>query len=94
LVYVFTFLCNDISGCPAPVLLHPYSFSLEQLKKEVGWTGFSGLLNTQAFLGTLGYYFLSLALYRFLPGQEVEGTELRSGGRLMYRFNGMLFPWK
>ena len=87
LVYVFTFLCNDISGCPAPVLLHPHSFSLEQLKKEVGWPGFAGLINTQAFLGTLGYYFLSLALYRFLPGQEVEGTELRSGGRLMYRFN-------
>lgn len=89
LVYVFTFLCNDISGCPAPVLLHPHSFSLDQLKKEVGWTGFSGLLNSQAFLGTLGYYFLSLTLYRFLPGQEVAGTELRSGGRLNYRFNGM-----
>ncbi|KAK1912346.1 Delta(14)-sterol reductase [Pyrenophora teres f. teres] len=87
LVYVFTFLCNDISGCPAPVLLHPYSFTFEQLKKEVGWTGFSGLLNTQAFLGTLGYYMLSLTLYRFLPGQEVAGTELRSGGKLMYRFN-------
>ncbi|KAH6868327.1 ergosterol biosynthesis ERG4/ERG24 [Alternaria rosae] len=87
LVYVFTFLCNDISGCPAPVLLHPYSFTLEQLKREVGWTGFSGLLNTQAFIGTLAYYFLSLFLYRFLPGQEVEGTELRSGGRLKYRFN-------
>ena len=41
---------------------------------------------------SLGYYFLSLALYRFLPGQEVEGTELRSGGRLMYRFNGMFIP--
>jgi len=87
LVYVFTFVCNDISGCPAPVLLHPESFSLEQLKKEVGWTGFSGLLNTQALLGTLGYYFLSLVLYRFLPGEECEGTELRSGGRLKYRFN-------
>lgn len=70
------------------MLLHPESFSLEQLKKEVGWTGFSGLLNTQALLGTLGYYFLSLVLYRFLPGEECEGTELRSGGRLKYKFNG------
>jgi delta14-sterol reductase len=86
-------LCNDISGCPAPSLLHPYSFSLDQLKKEVGWTGFSGLLNTQAFLGTLAYYFLSLALYRFLPGEEHEGVELSSGGRLKYRFNGMLSPY-
>lgn len=87
LVYVFTFLCNDISGCPAPSLLHPYSLDLEQLKKEVGWTGFSGLLNTQAFLGTLGYYLLSLTLYAFLPADEPEGVELRSGGRLKYRLN-------
>lgn len=90
LVYVFTFLCNDISGCPAPSLLHPYSLDFDQLKKEVGWTGFSGLINTKAFLGTLGYYLLSLALYRFLPAEESHGTELRSGGKLKYRFNGTL----
>ncbi|KAL6705213.1 erg24, C-14 sterol reductase [Coniothyrium glycines] len=87
LVYVFTFLCNDISGCPAPSLLHPYSLDLEQLKKEVGWTGFSGLLNTNAFLGTLGYYLLSLTLYTFLPAEESQGVELRNGARLKYRFN-------
>ncbi|KAF1844659.1 sterol C-14 reductase-like protein [Cucurbitaria berberidis CBS 394.84] len=87
LVYLFTFLCNDISGCPAPSLLSPSTVTLEQLKKEVGWTGFSGLLNVQAFLGTLSYYFLSLALYSFLPGDEHHGTELRSGGRLKYSFN-------
>ncbi|KAI8943411.1 Delta(14)-sterol reductase [Plenodomus lindquistii] len=87
LVYVFTFLCNDISGCPAPSLLHPYSLDFDQLKKEVGWTGFSGLINFNAFLGTLSYYLLSLALYRFLPAEEAHGTELKSGGRLKYRFN-------
>lgn len=89
MVYVFTFLCNDISGCPAPSLLHPYSLDFEQLKKEVGWTGFSGLLNTNAFLGTLAYYLLSLTLYAFLPAEESQGVELRTGGRLKYRFNGM-----
>ncbi|KAF2128830.1 ERG4/ERG24 ergosterol biosynthesis protein [Dothidotthia symphoricarpi CBS 119687] len=87
LVYVFTFLCNDISGCPAPSLLHPSSLTLDQLKTEVGWTGFSGLLNTQAVLGTLGYYLLSLTLHAFLPADETEGTELRTGGKLKYRFN-------
>lgn len=87
LVYVFTFLCNDISGCPAPVLLSPSKFSFDQLKKEVGWTGIEGLLNTNAVLGTLGYYLLSLTLHAFLPGTEVQGTELRSGGKLSYRFN-------
>ncbi|KAF2006202.1 sterol C-14 reductase-like protein [Amniculicola lignicola CBS 123094] len=85
--YVLTFFCNDLSGCPAPSLLHPTTLSLDQLKKEIGWTGVSGVLNTQAFLGTLGFYFLSLALYAFLPAEEAEGTELRTGGKLKYRFN-------
>jgi delta14-sterol reductase len=88
LVYVFTFLCNDISGCPAPILLSPSNFSFDQLKKEVGWTGVEGLLNTNAVLGTLGYYLLSLTLHTFLPSTNVKGTELRSGGKLDYRFNG------
>ena len=36
----------------------------------------------------LSYYLTSLVLQRILPGQEVEGVELRSGGRLKYKFNG------
>jgi delta14-sterol reductase len=89
LVYVLTFFCNDISGCPAPSLLHPSRLDLNQLKKEVGWTGFGALLNWQAFAGTLSYYLLSLTLYRVLPGEEVNGVALKSGTKLKYRFNGM-----
>jgi len=63
---------------------------LDQLKREVGWTGFSGLLNWQAFLGTLSYYLLSLTLWAFLPADKVDGVELNTGGKLKYRFNGML----
>lgn len=88
LCYAFTFLCNDISGCPAPSLLHPSTLDFEQLKKEVGWPGFTGLITWNAVLGNFAYYLLSLALYAFLPAEEPEGTELRTGGRLLYRFNG------
>lgn len=88
LCYAFAFLCNDISGCPAPSLLHPSTLDLEQLKREVGWPGVSGLFTTKAFLGTLGYYLLSLTLYSFLPATEVDGTVLQNGARLKYRFNG------
>ncbi|KAF1918120.1 ergosterol biosynthesis ERG4/ERG24 [Ampelomyces quisqualis] len=87
LVYVLTFFCNDISGCPAPSLLHPSSLTLAQLKAEVGWTGFASLLNWQAFVGTLGYFLLSLTLYTVLPSEEVKGVPLQSGQRLKYRFN-------
>lgn len=87
LCYAFAFFCNDISGCPAPSLLHPSTFSLDKLKQEVGWTGLSGLINAKAVFGTLGYYVLSLALGAFLPSEDVEGTELRTGGKLKYRMN-------
>lgn len=88
LCYVFAFVCNDVSGCPAPSLLHPKTLTLHKLKKEVGWPGFDGLLNTQAFLWMLGYYALSFVLWAFLPAHEVEGTKLETGARLKYRLNG------
>ena len=101
--YAFAFLCNDISGCPAPALLSPtklfskptfssksaFTHGLETLAKEVGWPGFTGLINIEAVLGTFFWYGLSLALNAILPATEVEGTELLSGGKLKYRFNGM-----
>ncbi|WEW55303.1 erg24, C-14 sterol reductase [Emydomyces testavorans] len=37
LVYSFAFFCNDVSGCPAPSLLHPSTLSIEALKSEIGW---------------------------------------------------------
>lgn len=93
--YAFAFLCNDVSGCPAPSLLSPtrlfesgLSNALSTLSKEVGWPGFAGLINAEAVLGTVAWYVISLLLYILLPAEEVDGTELRSGGRLRYRFNG------
>lgn len=89
LVYIFAFACNDISGCPAPSLLHPRSLSLEQLKHEVGWPeeGVRGLFNWQSLAAYIGYVLVNAILYGILPAVEVEGTALRSGARLKYRFN-------
>ncbi|KAK7749274.1 erg24, C-14 sterol reductase [Diatrype stigma] len=89
LCYLFTFACNDITGCPAPSLLHPKSLSLEQLKYEVGWPedGLLGFVSWNATLATLGYYAFNALLYVILPATEAEGTQLRSGGRLKYRLN-------
>lgn len=91
LVYVFTFACNDISGCPAPSLLSPRSLSLDQLKLEVGWPrdGIWGLASWKVTGAVLGYYLLNLILYRIMPATVVQGTVLRSGGRLTYKFNSM-----
>ncbi|KAJ9493008.1 hypothetical protein VN97_g236 [Penicillium thymicola] len=89
LIYAFTFLCNDVSGCPAPSLLDPSTLSLDKLKEEVGWPqdGLKALFDVRVTLWVLSYYFLSLGLYVFLPGEVVEGTELACKGRLRYKFN-------
>ncbi|KAG9234445.1 Delta(14)-sterol reductase-like protein [Amylocarpus encephaloides] len=87
--YASTFLCNDISGCPVPSALAPSTLTIENLKRDVGWpaAGISGLASWDVSAKVFGYYFLSLVLHRFLPGAEVEGTELVSGGKLKYKFN-------
>ncbi|KAK5663847.1 hypothetical protein OQA88_50 [Cercophora sp. LCS_1] len=89
LLYLFTFGCNDISGCPAPSLLRPKSLDLETLKSEIGWPddGIWGLASWEATGWTLAYYLFSALLYRILPGTETEGMTLASGGRLKYKFN-------
>ena len=88
--YLATFICNDISGCPVPATLHPSSLSLAKLKVETGWpeNGILGLGSVEVTVWVLAYYFLSLVLYAVLPGEESQGVELRSGGRLQYKFNG------
>ncbi|PCH00879.1 Ergosterol biosynthesis ERG4/ERG24 [Penicillium occitanis (nom. inval.)] len=89
LIYCFAFFCNDISGCPAPSLLHPLTLTWDKLKVEIGWpaNGVFGLYDTEVTLWVLSYYALLLFLQIFLPGEEVEGVELACGGRHKYKFN-------
>lgn len=80
-----------MSGCPAPTLLSPSTFTLDKLKTDVAWPGLSGLISIPVFLATLGYYGFSLVLYRLLPGYQVDGIALkRSGKKLRYHFNGFV----
>lgn len=96
LVYLFTFSCNDVSGCPAPSLLSPSTLKLDQLKREVGWPeeGIWGLADNKVTAAVLGYYLFNALLYRILPATEVDGVELASGGRLKYRCNCKLSECK
>lgn len=89
---MFFFTCNDVTGCPAPALLDIRNLSLETLKSQVPWpqNGLSGFASWETTGWVLGYYVLSLILYRMLPATEVYGTKLRESGRpLKYRFNGL-----
>lgn len=60
---------------------------MDTLKAEVGWPGWIGLINIEAILGTIAWYGISLALWSLLPAYEVDGTELKIGGRHKYRMN-------
>ncbi|MCJ1465113.1 erg24, C-14 sterol reductase [Pseudocyphellaria aurata] len=89
LCYLAAFLCNDVSGCPVPSTLHPKSLTLAKLKEETGWPtdGIRGLGSWKVTGILLAYYVFSLVLQTVLPGEEIQGVRLRSGGRLNYKFN-------
>ncbi|KAG8166252.1 hypothetical protein KVR01_004804 [Diaporthe batatas] len=90
LLYLFTFACNDVSGCPAPPLLTNWKkIDLQELKRDVGWpaNGVWGLASWEVTGWTLAYYLFNAVLYRVLPAAEAEGVELSSGGKLKYRMN-------
>lgn len=89
LLYLFTYACNDVSGCPAPSLLSPKTLDLNQLKREVGWpdNGIPGLFSLQVTGWTLAYYLFNAILYRILPATVAEGTQLSNGRALKYRMN-------
>lgn len=83
--------CNDVSGCPAPALLHIKTLSWEKLRAQIPWSenGINGFWSWEVMAWLFGYYFLSLVLYRVLPAHETLGTKLRETGKpLKYRFNG------
>jgi len=92
-VYGFAFLCNDISGCPAPSLLSPSTLTFKTLAQETGWDGIPGLFSWEATFWVLAYYALSVVMQVALPGAENMGTELRNGGRLTYKANGRSNPY-
>lgn len=93
LCYLVAFVCNDISGCPVPSALHPRTLTLSKLKSEAGWPqdGVLGLASWRVTGFVLAYYLFSLILQAALPGVVVQGVQLRSGGRLEYKFNGTCF---
>lgn len=89
LVHATVFLCNDVSGCPAPALLDPKTLTLEKLRQQTPWpeNGLVGLFDLNVTFWVLAYYGLSLALQLLLPGTEIDGTTLSTGGRHHYKFN-------
>lgn len=88
--YFMLLACNDISGCPAPSLLHPSTFTLDKFARDINWRGPSTIFKWEAMLATVGYHLLIVLLHGIMPYTEAYGLELQKGGRIKYRMNSKL----
>lgn len=85
-IYGLYFNCSEISdGCSPSLSSFPSSFI--NAMSSVGWI--KNLFDLKATLAYFAWYASLVGLWYFLPGEWIEGTELRTGGRVKYKFNGM-----
>lgn len=83
LFIVFAYACNE-HGCPASYTsLEPYLAMLDPSS--------STYLSPFSWIATgayLAWFTTLVVLDRVIPGEEILGTRLRDGNRLLYKFNG------
>ena len=84
LAYALYFACNEQNGCPPTdtVLIHNLVNSVQTLS----W--WKGLWDTEATLMYLAWYAFCIVAWFILPGDWVQGTTLRTGGKVSYKING------
>lgn len=88
LTYVLFFTCNESSdGCPPPLqTLYP---SLVQAVTDPGF--WWKLWDPKAFAIYYSWYAFCLITWAVLPGDWVQGTQLRTGKYQWYKINGTIF---
>ena len=87
LAYVLYFACNESSGCPPPVQsLYP---SLAQVVSDPAF--WWRLWDPKAFAIYYSWYAFCLVTWAILPGDWVQGTQLRNGKYQQYKINGAIF---
>jgi hypothetical protein len=87
--YALYFGCSErTGGCPPP---HAYSWdavkeAVVASVSDVNW--WKGLWDNEAATLYFGWYAFCVVAWAVLPGDWVEGTQLRNGKRLQYKING------
>ncbi|KAF9448326.1 ERG4/ERG24 ergosterol biosynthesis protein [Macrolepiota fuliginosa MF-IS2] len=79
--YALFFGCNDANGCL------PYFTSEPILAAVTDLNWWASLWDTQAALIYLAWYAFCVLSWVILPGDWVEGTTLRDGGKKKYKIN-------
>lgn len=84
--YALYFGCSETSGgCPPP-LDGLYDKVLASVSNLDWW---KGLWDTQASLIYLAWYAFCVVSWFILPGDYVEGVQLRTGDKKKYKINGV-----
>jgi hypothetical protein len=84
-IYTLYFTCSEqAGGCPPALDTLPLRFL--SAVSDLDW--WKSLWDTQATLIYLGWYAFCVFAWAVLPGDWVEGSELRTGGKLQYKING------
>jgi Delta14-sterol reductase len=85
ITYALYFGCSETTGgCP------PQLTSIDEriLASATNLDWWKGLWDTEAALIYLGWYTFCVVAWAILPGDQVEGTPLRTGGKKQYKING------
>ncbi|OSD07127.1 ERG4/ERG24 ergosterol biosynthesis protein [Trametes coccinea BRFM310] len=82
MTYALYFGCSEqTGGCPPPI---DTAVIVESLSSLSWW---ASLWDTQATLLYLGWYAFTVAAWYVLPGDWIEGTTMRNGGKKKYKIN-------
>lgn len=91
--YWLTFACTPESGCP------PWPVSSFLSFHQLGWAAMVGdaqwwslFWSAEAAAVYVGWYTFCVLCWRFLPGERVQGSELRNGEKITYPMNGTCGP--
>jgi protein-S-isoprenylcysteine O-methyltransferase Ste14 len=84
ITYALYFGCSETTGGCPPELTSIDERILASVTNLDWW---KGLWDTEAALIYLGWYTFCVVAWAVLPGDQVDGTTLRTGGRKQYKIN-------
>ncbi|CAE6374382.1 unnamed protein product [Rhizoctonia solani] len=85
-VYGLYYNCSEASGvCQLP----PWWFPLQVVKAVSDADWWKSIFDMEATVAYFTWYAFIVAAWYVLPGEWLEGTELRTGGRKEYKFNAL-----
>ncbi|KAI0027247.1 ERG4/ERG24 ergosterol biosynthesis protein [Vararia minispora EC-137] len=82
--YALYFTCNERVGACPPSFEYIYDTFFASVTSQEFWRS---LFDLEAFYMYLGWYAFCVVAWAILPGDWVQGTELRNGKRQSYKIN-------